>query len=191
MRFEVVSIFPELIASAASVGVLGRAVSNKIIDVLVHDLREFTSDSHCSVDDAPYGGGPGMVLKMEPFVRAVDEIRSRGSIPETIILTSPRGRLFTHADAVRLSRMERVVVLCGRYEGVDERVSTAIATEEISIGDYVLSGGELPACVILDAVARQVPGVIGDDQSVEDDSFVRGLLDFPHYTRPAVIDGQV
>ena len=190
VKFEVVSIFPELIASTASVGVLGRAVSNKLIDVLVHDLREFTRDSRYSVDDAPYGGGPGMVLKMEPFVRALDKIRTRGSAPETIILTSPRGRRFTHADAVRLSRMERVVVLCGRYEGIDERVSKSIATEEISIGDYVLSGGELPACVILDAVARQVPGVVGDDQSVEDDSFVRGLLDFPHYTRPAVIDGE-
>lgn len=190
MKFEVISVFPELVASVVNVGVLGRAVSKKLIDVGVHDLRRFTDDPHCSVDDASYGGGPGMVLKVEPFLRAVDEIRSRGCVPEAIILTSPRGRPFSHADAVRFSRMDRVVLLCGRYEGIDERVCKSIATEEVSIGDYVLSGGELPACVILDAVARQVPGVIGDVQSVEADSFVRGLLDYPHYTRPAVIDGQ-
>jgi tRNA (guanine37-N1)-methyltransferase len=141
------------------------------------------------VDDVPFGGGPGMVLKVKPVVDAVDAIRRERGEPATVILTSPQGRPFSQAEAVRLSRLPHVVLICGRYEGVDERVRERVVTEDLSIGDYVLTGGELPAMVILDAVARLLPGAVGDEQSVEADSFSRGLLDFPHYTRPAEFDG--
>ena len=190
MKFDIVTIFPRMLEAFIGNGVIGRAVTDGKLDVSIHDLRTFTSDRHKSVDDVPYGGGPGMVMKAEPFKRAVAMIRRERSNPNVVVMTSPQGRIFNHAEALRLSRLRHVVLLCGRYEGIDERVCKSVSAEEISIGDYVLSGGELPACVILDAVARQVPGVVGDDQSVEDDSFVRGLLDFPHYTRPAVIDGK-
>ncbi len=188
MKFDIVTIFPPVIREVTSTGVLGRAVAQRVLDVAVHDLRDFTTDRHRSVDDVPYGGGPGMVLKLEPFVRALDHIRQDRGEPRAVVLTSPQGVAFTHREAVRLSALDHVVLLCGRYEGVDERVRECLATEELSIGDYVLSGGELPACVILDAVARQVPGVIGDRDCVDGDSFVRRLLDFPHYTRPAELD---
>jgi len=142
------------------------------------------------VDDAPYGGGPGMVLKVEPFARAVELVRRRRGRLAAVVLLSPQGATFTHETAVRLSRLGHVVLLCGRYQGVDERVRERVATEEISIGDYVLSGGELPAAVVLDAVARQVPGVVGNRESVDADSFARRMLDHPTYTRPATLDGQ-
>ncbi|MCY3843133.1 MAG: tRNA (guanosine(37)-N1)-methyltransferase TrmD [Acidobacteria bacterium] len=188
MKLDIVAVLPPLIEAVTSTGVLGRAVAQGILDVAVHDLRDFTTDRHRSVDDVPYGGGPGMVLKLEPFVRALDRIRASRGEPRAVVLTSPQGTPFTHAEAVRLSALGHVVLLCGRYAGVDERVREHVATEELSIGDYVLSGGELPACVILDAVARQVPGVVGDRDCVDGDSFVRRLLDCPHYTRPAELD---
>lgn len=188
MKLDVVTIFPSMIRVATSTGVVGRAVAQAVLDVGVHDLRDFTDDRHRSVDDVPYGGGPGMVLKLEPFVRALDFIRRERGRPDTVVLTTPQGATFTHREAVRLSALGHVVVLCGRYEGIDERVREHLATEELSIGDYVLSGGELPACVILDAVARQVPGVVGDRDCVRGDSFARRLLDHPHYTRPAELD---
>jgi tRNA (guanine37-N1)-methyltransferase len=159
------------------------------VDLRVHDLRDFTSDRHRTVDDVAFGGGPGMVLKPAPLFEAVEAIRATRGEPSTIILTSPQGRRFCQAEAERLSRLEHVVVICGRYEGVDERVRDHVATEEISIGDYVLTGGELPAMVMLDAVARLIPGAVGDEQSVELDSFNRGLLDYPQYTRPAEFRG--
>ena len=186
--FDIVTIFPAMVTQALEAGVLGRAIANGTIRVTVRDLRDFTADRHRVVDDVPYGGGPGMVLKPEPLFRALDAIEAERSGPKTVILTSPQGRPFTQAAAERLSRIEHVVVLCGRYEGVDERVRTRV-TEELSIGDYVLTGGELPALVVVDAVARLVPGVVGDEASIEGESFNRGLLDFPHYTRPAVVDG--
>lgn len=188
MKFDIVTIFPELIYAITGAGVLGRAITAGVLDVAVHDLRDYAADRHRTVDDMPYGGGPGMVLKPEPFVRAVAQIRSERGVPQAIVLTSPQGAVFTHEEAVRLSRLRHVVLLCGRYEGVDERVREHVATEEMSVGDYVLSGGELPAGVILDAVARQVPGVVGDAASVRSDSFVRRLLDCPHYTRPATFE---
>ncbi len=169
-------------------GVLGRALEREIVQLGVHDLRDYTSDRHRTVDDVPYGGGPGMVLKAEPFVDAVAAIRNRHGQPDAVVLMSPQGRSFSHEEALRLSRLRHVALLCGRYEGIDERVRDLVATEEISIGDYVLTGGELPAAVVVDAVARFVPGVVGDARSVDDDSFVRGLFDHPHFTRPAVID---
>ncbi len=166
-------------------GIVGRAIDRGLLDVRVHDLRDHTTDRHRVVDDMPFGGGPGMVLKAEPLFAAVEHIRAEQGSPAAVILTSPDGRRFTHADAVRLSGLGHIAVLCGRYEGVDERVRAHLATEAISIGDYVLSGGELPALVIVDAVARLVPGVVGDEESVARDSFTRGLLDYPQYTRPA------
>ena len=166
-------------------GIVGRAIERGVIDVRVHDLRVHTTDRHRVVDDVPFGGGPGMVLKPEPLFRAVEGIRAERGTPAAVILTSPDGRRFSHADAVRLSGAGHFVILCGRYEGVDERVRAKLATEEISIGDYVVSGGELPALVIVDAVARLIPGVVGDEDSVAGDSFARGLLDYPHSTRPA------
>ena len=185
MRLDIVTICPGTVKAALQEGVVRRAMDRRVIDVQVHDLRDYTDDRHRTVDDVPYGGGPGMVLKSEPLFRAVGAVRALAGAPQAVVLTSPQGRRFAQPDAVRLSRLERVVVLCGRYEGVDERVREHLATEELSIGDYVLTGGELPALVIVDAVARLVPGVVGDARSVEAESFVRGLLDFPHYTRPA------
>src|SRR4051812_26523192 len=178
-----------MIEAALAEGVVGRAVERRLLDVVIHDLRNFTSDRHRSVDDVPYGGGPGMVVKPEPIFKALDAIDARRGLLQgnsTVLLMSPQGTRLTQAGAEALSRKEHVVLLCGRYEGVDERVRSRV-DEEISIGDYVVSGGELPALVIVDAVARLVPGVVGDEQSVAEDSFGRGLLDFPHYTRPAEI----
>ena len=188
MRFDIVTIFPALVEDIVNVGVVGRGVRSGALDVVVHDLRTFTEDSHRTVDDAPYGGGPGMVLKAKPFMRAVSHIESQIGIPESVVLMSPQGRQLSQPVVERLSSLEHIVLLCGRYEGVDERVRLHVATEELSIGDYVVSGGELPACVVLDAVARQVPGVIGDADSVAGDSFVRHLLDYPHYTRPEALE---
>src|SRR5438874_9258747 len=186
MTFDIVTIFPAMIDHALAAGVVGRAIERGTLDVKVHDLRDFTTDRHRVVDDVPYGGGPGMVLKPEPLLRALERIESERGRPLTVVLTSPQGARFAQADAQRLSRVEHLVLLCGRYEGVDERVRARV-TEELSIGDYVLSGGELPALVVLDAVARLLPGVVGDDRSVAEDSFSRGLLDFPQYTRPVAV----
>ena len=188
MTIDVVTIFRSMLEQPLAAGVLGRAIERGTLDVKIHDLRDFTNDRHRIVDDVPYGGGPGMVLKPEPLFRALDAIEADRGCPLTVVLTSPQGRRFTQAEAQRLSRVEHLVLLCGRYEGVDERVRERV-TEEISIGDYVLSGGELPALVILDAVGRLVPGVVGDEQSVAEESFSRGLLDFPQYTRPAEVAG--
>jgi tRNA (guanine37-N1)-methyltransferase len=188
MTIDIVTIFRSMLEQPLAAGVLGRAIERGTLDVKVHDLRDFTNDRHRIVDDVPYGGGPGMVLKPEPLFRALDAIEADRGRPLTVVLTSPQGTRFTQAEAQRLSRVEHLVLLCGRYEGVDERVRKRV-TEEISIGDYVLSGGELPALVILDAVGRLVPGVVGDEQSVAEESFSRGLLDFPQYTRPAEVAG--
>jgi tRNA (guanine37-N1)-methyltransferase len=190
MKFDIVTIFPRMVEAGLAEGVVSRGIERGLVDVAVHDLREHTSDRHRSVDDVPYGGGPGMVMKPEPLVKAVDAIRQQRGDPATVVLLSPQGRPFTQAEAVRLSALPHVVLLCGRYEGMDERVRELVATEELSIGDYVLSGGELAALVVVDAVSRLVPGVVGDAQSVEGDSFSRGLLDYPHYTRPAEFAGR-
>ena len=184
MYFDIVTIFPRMVEAALADGIVGRALQRELFHVRVRDLREFTEDRHRTVDDVPYGGGPGMVLKPEPMFRAVEAIRRDGE-PQAIVLVSPQGRPFSQLEASRLATLDRVAILCGRYEGIDERVREGLATEELSIGDYVLSGGELPALVIVDAVARLIPGVVGDEDSVAGDSFSRGLLDFPHYTRPA------
>jgi tRNA (guanine37-N1)-methyltransferase len=188
MTIDVVTIFPAMVEPALQAGVVGRAIAAGTLDVKVRDLRDYTTDRHRVVDDVPYGGGPGMVLKPDPIFRALDAIEAERRGPLTVLLMSPQGRRLSQARARELSAAAHVVLLCGRYEGVDERVRARV-TEELSIGDYVLSGGELPALVVVDAVARLVPGVVGDDQSVVDDSFSRGLLDFPHYTRPVEVAG--
>jgi tRNA (guanine37-N1)-methyltransferase len=185
MRFDIVTIFPRMIEAALAEGILAKAIQRELLTVRARDLREFTDDRHRTVDDVPYGGGPGMVLKAEPLFRAVEAIEKESSAPQAIVLVSPHGRQFSQVEATRLATFDRVVILCGRYEGIDDRVRENLATEELSIGDYVLSGGELPALVIVDAVASLIPGVVGDEDSVAGDSFSRGLLDFPHFTRPA------
>ena len=190
MKFDVVTIFPRMLQAPIEDGIVHRAIEAGIVSIGVHDLRAFTDDRHRSVDDQPFGGGPGMVMKAEPFLRAVETLTAgEPEAARAVVLLSPRGQRFDQRMAERLSRLDHVVLLCGRYEGIDERVREALATEEMSIGDYVLSGGEVPALAVIDAVARLVPGVVGDDQSVEADSFTRGLLDFPHYTRPAEFEG--
>jgi tRNA (guanine37-N1)-methyltransferase len=186
MTFDIVTIFPAMIEQPLAAGIVGRAIERGILDVKVRDLRDFTTDRHRVVDDVPYGGGPGMILKPEPIFRALDAIAGERGEGLTVIMTSPQGRRFTQAEAERLSGLEHIVLLCGRYEGFDERVRERV-TEELSIGDYVLTGGELAALVVLDAVARFVPGVVGDEQSVALDTFSRGLLNHPQYTRPAEI----
>lgn len=185
MKIDIVTIFREMVEAGLAPGVVGRARQAGVLDIVVHNLRDFTADKHRVVDDVPFGGGPGMVLKPEPLFVAVETIAARRGTPDAVLLMSPAGKPFTQREAQRLAAMQHIVVLCGRYEGIDERVREHVATEELSIGDYVLSGGELPALVVVDAISRLVPGVVGDDQSVEADSFTRGLLDYPHYTRPA------
>jgi tRNA (guanine37-N1)-methyltransferase len=185
LQFDIVTIFPRMIEAALAEGIVARALQRGLLRVKVRDLRDFTDDRHRTVDDVPYGGGPGMVMKPEPIFRAVEAIAGDGGAPQAIVLVSPHGRQFTQAEAARLSALERVTILCGRYEGIDDRVREGLATEELSIGDFVVSGGELPALIIIDAVARLIPGVVGDEDSVAGDSFSRGLLDFPHFTRPA------
>lgn len=190
MRFDVVTVFPEMVEGGLRSGVIGRARDSGRLDIAVHDLRDFTTDRHRVVDDVPFGGGPGMVLKAGPFFTALERIRATRGAPAAVVLTSPAGERFTQDMARRLSTVPHLMILCGRYEGVDDRVREHLATHEVSIGDYVLSGGELAALVVIDAVGRLVPGVVGDEQSVEADSFSRGLLDYPHYTRPADLDGR-
>ena len=189
MKFDIVTIFPRMVEAGLAEGVVSRGIERGLLDVAVHDLRDYTADRHRTVDDVPYGGGPGMVMKPEPLVRAVEAIRAQAWGAGGGGAAVAAGAAVSQAEAVRLSRLSHVVLLCGRYEGMDERVRELVATEELSIGDYVLSGGELPALVVVDAVSRLVPGVVGDEQSVEEDSFADGVLDYPHYTRPAEFGG--
>ncbi len=190
MKVDIVTIFPRMVEAGLAEGVVGRARERGLLDIVIHNLRDFTTDRHHVVDDVPFGGGPGMVMKPEPFFGALAAIRERRGAPDAVLLMSPAGRPFTQGRARDLAAQAHLVVLCGRYEGIDERVREALATDEVSIGDYVLSGGEVPALAVVDAVSRLVPGVVGDEQSVEADSFTRGLLDYPHYTRPAEFEGR-
>jgi tRNA (guanine37-N1)-methyltransferase len=189
MVFDIVTIFPRMVEAGLAEGVVGRARERGLLDVAVRNLRDYTTDRHHVVDDVPFGGGPGMVMKPEPFFAAMQAIEAERGRPGAVVLLTPAGQRFTQAGAARLAGLGHVVLLCGRYEGVDERVRERWVTDEVSIGDYVLSGGEVPALAVVDAVARLVPGVVGDERSVEEDSFVRGLLDYPHYTRPAAFGG--
>lgn len=190
MRIDIVTIFPEMVDPVIRCSMLARGQQAGVLEVRAVDLRQFTHDRHRTTDDAPFGGGAGMVMKPEPFFEAVEYLRGQaGWLPARIVVTTPQGRLFTQAMAVELAQVPHLILLCGHYEGIDERVCQYLATDEVSIGDYVLTGGELPALVIADAVARLVPGVLGNPESLQQDSFVDGLLAPPQYTRPAEYRG--
>jgi len=190
LNLHVATIFPRMIAEPLGDGIVARAVEAGLVDLRVHDLRDFTDDRHRNVDDAPFGGGPGMVMKAEPFFRAVET--ALGGPPtsrDAVVLLSPRGRPFDQPAATRLAALDRLVLLCGRYEGVDDRVAQSLATEEISLGDFVLTGGEVAALAVAEATVRLLPGALGDADSASNDSFADGVLDWPHYTRPAEVRG--
>ncbi|MDA0745134.1 MAG: tRNA (guanosine(37)-N1)-methyltransferase TrmD [bacterium] len=189
MRIDVLTIFPGLIREALSYSIPGRAMRAGLVEVVAHDLRDYTDDVHRTVDDTPYGGGAGMVFKPEPIARALAALPETGSSSKQIIFLTPEGRRLDQDTVNRLSVQDHLVLLSGRYRGVDERIRERYVTEEISIGDYVLSGGELPALVLIDAVVRLIPGAVGDAESALDDSFQNGLLDCPWYTRPRTFEG--
>lgn len=188
MRIDVLTLFPEIFESPLKASLLGKAIRQGLLDVVVTDIRDFASDRHRTTDDAPYGGGAGMVMKCEPLFEAIESLRDVNSL-RNVILLSPRGRKLNQAVVRELAQASDLVLVCGRYEGVDERVRTALCTDEISVGDYVLSGGELPALTLIEAVSRMVPGVVGDWESVTTDSFYDGILGPPQYTRPAEFRG--
>lgn len=186
MRVDILTIFPEVFEGPLRASLLGKAIDAGIVDVRVHDIRDFTTDRHRQVDDEPYGGGPGMVMKAEPVVRATESL---GEGEKRVILLSPAGRRLEQSLVGELAAEPWLVLVCGRYEGVDERAAEALGAEEVSIGDYVLSGGEIPALVVLEAVTRLVPGVVGREESLVRESFQEGILDHPHYTRPREFRG--
>ncbi len=188
MHIDILTLFPQMFQGMFSLGIFKRAIDQKLVSVGIHNIRDYSHDKHRSVDDYPYGGGAGMVLKPEPIFEAVESIkREPNTVP--IILLTPQGRLFSQQVAQELSQYSHLILICGHYEGVDERVREHLATDEISIGDYVLSGGELAAMVVIDAVFRLLPGVLGSEASPLDDSHVAGLLEYPQYTRPATYRG--
>jgi len=194
MQIDILTLFPQMFQGPFSVGILKRAIDRGLIQVNIHNIRDYTHDKHHTVDDYAYGGGAGMVLKPEPIFEAVESIKSEVSLGQgvsqlPIILLTPQGRLFGQHIAQELSRYSHLILICGRYEGVDERVGEHLVTDEISIGDYVLGGGELAAMVVVDAVARLLPGVLGSEASPLDDSHTTGLLEYPQYTRPDVYRG--
>lgn len=189
MRIDVVSIFPAMFEAITGYGIPGRAIKKELLQLRVWNPRDFTDDRHRSVDDRPYGGGPGMVMLAEPLAKTLAAARAEQPRAKVIYL-SPQGRRLDHAAVKEFAQRAGLILLAGRYEGVDERLLASAVDEEWSIGDYVLSGGELPAMVLIDAIARQLPGALGDEDSAAQDSFVAGLLDCPHYTRPEVYDGR-
>jgi len=188
MQFDVFSLFPEVFEPYLQVSILHRAICNHIIEINLHNIRDWAQDKHHTTDDTPFGGGGGMVMKPEPVFSAVEAVLG-GNTSASVVLMSPQGTQLTQEIAQRLSEADHLAVICGRYEGVDERIRQHLITEEISIGDYVLSGGELPALVLIEAVTRLLPGALGDPDGAADDSFASGLLEYPHYTRPAEFRG--
>lgn len=189
MRFDILTLFPEMFEGPFGESIVGKAIEAGLVKVVLHNLREHTTDKHRTTDDAPYGGGGGMVMKPEPIFRAVEKVLGEDRPSTRVILLTPRGRLFTQELAWELAAQERILLICGRYEGVDERVGQHLVDDEISIGDYVLTGGEIPALVIVDAVTRLLPGVLGDPGAAMKDSHAAGLLEHPQYTRPALFHG--
>lgn len=194
MLFDVFTILPEIFPSYLESSILQRARQRGLIDVRVHNIRDYTHDKHHTTDDTPYGGGGGMVMKPEPVFEAIESVLGLASHlskpqPVPVILLTPQGRVFNQRVAEELARYERIALLCGRYEGVDERIREHLVTDEISVGDYVLTGGELPALLIIDAISRLIPGVLGDPEGAQDDSHSMGLLEYPHYTRPPEFRG--
>jgi tRNA (guanine37-N1)-methyltransferase len=190
MRFEVVTLFPQLFAPFRETGVLGRAVEAGLVALETHDLRGWAGNRWKQVDDEPYGGGAGMVIQAPPVIAAVRDLEQRIGGPSRLLMLSPRGRVLDQRFAEELAGEERVLVLCGRYEGFDERVAGILNAEEVSVGDYILGGGEVAAMALIEAVTRLIPGVVGDPQSVAEDSFAGGLLDYPAYTRPFEVEGR-
>lgn len=189
MRFDVFTLLPEVFNPYLQVSILEKAASRGLIEVQVHNIRDYAQDKHHVTDDMPYGGGGGMVMKVEPMFAAVESVL--GTPPACpVILLTPQGRVFTQAVAAELSAHKHIALLCGRYEGIDERIREHLATDQISIGDYVLTGGELPAMILIDAISRLLPGVLGDPDGAADDSHASGLLEYPHYTRPPEFRGQ-
>ena len=194
MQFEVFTLLPEVFPPYLESSILQRARQRGLIDVRIHNIRDYTHDRHHTTDDTPYGGGGGMVMKPEPVFEAVESVLGISSvqaqtIPVPVILLTPQGRVFTQHIAEELARYERIALLCGRYEGVDERIRRHLVTDELSVGDYVLTAGELPALLVIDAVSRLIPRVLGDPTGAEDDSHSMGLLEYPHYTRPPEFRG--
>lgn len=188
MQIDVITLFPGIFAGPLQESLLKKAQENGLVTITVHNLRDWCTDKHKTADDAPYGGGPGMVMKAEPLFAAIESIKAQRSQAKTILL-SPQGRVFHQKIASRLSEEKELILICGRYEGIDERVKDALVDEEISIGDYVLNGGEMPALVLIETITRLIPGVVGDAQSIVQDSFYENSLDYPHYTRPAEFRG--
>lgn len=189
MRIDIVTIFPQMFASPFKESIIKRAIDTGLVKLVIHNLRDYTHDKHRTVDDYPYGGGPGMVLKSAPFFEAVETVRKQEEGEPWVILLSPQGYLFCQKKAQELSQKKRLILLCGHYEGVDERVGEHLVQEEISLGDYVLSGGELAAMVVVDAVVRLLPGALGSEIATAEDSHSWGLLEYPQYTRPQVYRG--
>jgi len=189
MRFDILTLFPEMFSSPLQESILGKAIEKGLIQIRTINIRDFALDKHQVVDDTPYGGGQGMVMKVEPIARAFEWVKSQSPSSWRVYLT-PQGKPFTHDVARRLTSKQHLILLCGRYEGVDERVRELFIDEEISIGDYVLTGGELAALVLIDAVSRFLPGVLGSDRSAEEDSFINSLLEYPQYTRPFNFSGK-
>jgi len=187
MRIDIITLFPNMFSGPFAESIIKRAIDHQLVSIAIHNLRDYTWDKHHVVDDYPYGGGPGMVLKPEPVFAAVEAIKGKEEVP--VILLTPQGRLLSHEVVKQLASYERIILICGHYEGVDERVREHLVSDEISIGDYVLSGGELAAMVLVDAVVRQLPGVLGSEASLEQDSHATGLLQYPQYTRPQVYRG--
>jgi tRNA (guanine37-N1)-methyltransferase len=190
MRIAVVSLFPEMVDQVVEYGVVGRAVERQLLSLECRNPRDYASDVHRTIDDRPYGGGPGMVLKYEPAARAIQEAKQGMPDGCPVICLSPSGRVLDQDEARRLAGLQGFVLLAGRYEGIDERLIENEVDEELSLGDFVLSGGEIAAMAVIDAVTRLLPGVLGDEESASQDSFMNGLLDYPHYTRPELIEGK-
>jgi tRNA (guanine37-N1)-methyltransferase len=189
MRIDILTIFPAMFRGPFEESIVKRAMEKGLVQIFLHDIRDYTSDKHRTVDDYPFGGGQGMLMKPEPLFAAVEDVQGQAPERGPIVLLTPQGRLFNQEMAVELAGHDRLIIICGHYEGVDARVHEHLATEEISIGDYVLSGGELAAMVVVDAVVRQIPGTLGSPLSSADDSFTQGLLEHPQYTRPADFRG--
>jgi tRNA (guanine37-N1)-methyltransferase len=190
MRIDIVSLFPNMFSGPFDESITKRAMEKNIVNIVIHNLREWGLGKHKVVDDYPFGGGAGMVMRPEPLFDAVEEIKTKNHNPSTpVILLTPQGRVFNQKVAAELAQLAHFILICGHYEGIDERVREHLATDEISIGDYVLTGGELAAMVVIDAVVRQLPGVLGSDESASDDSHATGLLEYPQYTRPQTYHG--
>ena len=190
MRIDILTLFPQMFDGLLGCSIIGRAIEHGLVDIQLHDIRAYTHDKHHIVDDYPYGGGAGMVLKPEPIFEAVDDIKEKLNLSSvSTILLSPQGRLFNQEMARKLADCQNLILICGHYEGVDERVAEHLVSDEISIGDYLLSAGEVAAMVVVDCVIRLLPGVLGSEASLVEDSHIGGLLEYPQYTRPAVYHG--